>query len=731
MLFAVAIGAIACEGNEAPAGVGVVSTVRFETREVIPAFVIPVADGALEDFDLDGAPDLAITALEDVRFGSTGQLQVLIGQGNGTFEPGQTVDVPGFPGRVRSVDFNGDAAPDLAILRSTTELVTVLLNDGQANFTASADLPAGPAAIDIALGDITGDGLPDVCVARRAVSDVLIYPGDGGGGFLPPINQPLPLPSEPSGLTIGDANGDNLDDLLVIERQRGELIVFSVLPGGGFAPPVTLPTGDFPIAVTVGDLSADGINDIVVSNLGSFDLTLYVADGMGAFLPTSIPVSDPPGNLLIADVTDDQVNDLVFTLFNRATVSFLAGQSGGTLGPEQQITASGQPFRPLVGDVDLDGRADLVVTSSNIASCDLFRGMRGRLRGSYNHDTGIDTPEFVTAADLDNDGVGELAVTGTGTSFVSILKLQPGPPGGIPTARPSVVIGMGQRCQTVVQGDFNNDGNTDLAVATVNGVKLLVNAGVPGQLILTPEPLDSGQVLAGGLGPFDVGAADMDGDGTLDIVFTDALAERVTVLRAMDNDFNYESFATQVPVSGVPGGLAVADFTGDRIPDAAVSRNDAAMVSILANDGTGRLSPLVDVPVGPGPNYLREADFNLDGRADLVVSNAVSNEVTVLISRGTDFVATTLPAGATPTALLADDLNFDGFPDILVASLTGSDLRVFLGDGKGGFPNSTILPGTFTATSAGLTDIDGDGLPELGVSSIGTTRLTLYRNISR
>jgi hypothetical protein len=221
----------------------------------------------------------------------------------------------------------------------------------------------------------------------------------------------------------------------------------------------------------------------------------------------------------------------------------------------------------------------------------------------------------------------------------------------------------------------------------------------------------------------------MNGDGLTDIIMTDPYVEEVVILLAKGN-FSY-SAPLRTSVTKLPGGLAVEDFTGDGIPDVAVSRNSGASISVLENDGRGQLKEWAVVPAGLQPNYMRSADFDRDGRMDLVVSNGYSDSITVWLARAKGFAEFDLPAGKAPTALLTRDLNRDGNPDILVASLTGADFRVLLGDGKGGFPTQMPFPGTFRAISADLADLNGDQLMDLVVASLDTARISVYRNISK
>ena len=186
-----------------------------------------------------------------------------------------------------------------------------------------------------------------------------------------------------------------------------------------------------------------------------------------------------------------------------------------------------------------------------------------------------------------------------------------------------------------------------------------------------------------------------------------------------------------IALSGRPFGVASGEFDGDPRREIAVSRLDAATVTIVDLDAAGSLVVSMHVPVGSIPNFLRTADFNLDGLTDLIVSNAESDSVTMLIAeRGGGFAHLDVGAGRRPTALLARDLNGDGFPDILVASLSGTDFRIVLGDGRGGVLRSIEFAGTYAAVTAALADLNGNGLEDLLIGSLFSKRVAVFKNVS-
>jgi len=719
--FTAAIGLAACTDSTSTSGAVVLRQIAFETRVDVPTGLGQVSDLVLADLDGDLDLDLAVAGAMD-------RLVVLLNDGRGRYHPGQTVAVAGQPLKIIGADVDADGDVDLAVLSGSASELSVLRNDGRATFAASAVLPVGRTPAEVVAGDCDGDGVVDLVVSQLSVGDLVLFAGRGDGTFAAPGSIALPPGSIAAGLRLDDVSSDGQPDLLVTEVAQNQLLVLHGIRGGGYAPPVRLPVGMFPIAVTTGDLDLDGVTDIAVSSFGSREITVFHQRG-GSLVSSLIPVAAAPANLIVADVTNDGRNDLVACSLDRSCVSVHPGTAAGALGRAVEMATGGVSFRPASGDIDGDGRRDLVVTNNGLDSVAVFAGRPALLpTAALNDDVGIALPEFVAAADLDGDGRAEIAAVSSQETYVSILDYRHD--GVSLRADLRQRFDMGNRCFNVLQRDFNGDGRVDLAISTEGGVRLLANESANGVLALRPVPAKPGEHIISGFGPFEVASADFDRDGLLDLIVTDSWAETLTVARAIDGDFHFEPNPMVLTLAGQPTGLAAADFDGDQLPDVAVSRYRSATVSVFRNNGAGGLDAWRDVPVGGGPNYLRAADFNADGRSDLVVSNASTGEITLLFGQLGGFATQALPAGPTPTALLARDFTGDGFHGLLVGSLVGAEFRVLLGDGRGGFPGRLIFAGSHKAISADLADIDGDLRLDLMVASIDASAVTLYRNVS-
>ena len=284
------------------------------------------------------------------------------------------------------------------------------------------------------------------------------------------------------------------------------------------------------------------------------------------------------------------------------------------------------------------------------------------------------------------------AVTSSGTNAVSILLGT-----GDGNFQPAVNYPVGADPVAIVTGDFNHDGHLDLAVLNSNP-----NTGGAGGSVSILNGQSDGTFVAGatnavGFIPTAIGVGDFDGDGNLDlavVVSNPNLSLNpgfVTILLGSANG----SFTAQgnYGVGLAPVSIAVGDFTGDGKLDLAVGStaiglnlNTQSEISILINNGSGGFQAGPSFVTGPTatiPVSIAVADFNDDARLDLAV--AMNNTTNVLICQGngdgTFSIVNAPGVGGSPIWVAAGDFNGDGKPDLMVANNGDSTVSVLLGNG--------------------------------------------------
>ncbi len=340
----------------------------FEPRAV-PSFLPPVnyptgmqpSAVAVGDFDGDGNLDLAVTNL------NARSVTILMGQGDGTFQPAGSVRVGISPRFVAAADFDGDGILDLAVLNHVSEVsasnVQILQGQGDGSFIVIGTYPVGVAASTLVVGDFNGDGFPDLAVASYGSDTVSILLNNGDGTFQDAVDYPAG--SGPTSVAVGDFNADGVTDLVVTNRLDGTISVLLGNGDGTFQDPQTFPTaGREPFFAVVGDFNGDGICDLAVANRADTVVSVLLGNGDGSFQdPQTYDAGPNPWSLTTADLNGDGLLDLAVA-DNNGGVSVLLGNGDGSFQEPQTFPAGSRPFAVAAGDFNGDGFPDLAVANN-------------------------------------------------------------------------------------------------------------------------------------------------------------------------------------------------------------------------------------------------------------------------------------------------------------------------------------------------------------------------------
>src|SRR6266536_2635402 len=226
---------------------------------------------------------------------------------------------------------------------------------------------------------------------------------------------------------------------------------------------------------------------------------------------------------------------------------------------------------------------------------------------------------------------------------------------------------------SVAAGDFDGDHDPDLAVANefanFSGTVSVLLGGPGGSFAAAAS------VLAGFF-PFSVAVGNFNGDGNRDLAVANQSPDTVSVLLGSGTG----SFGppASFAVGTRPTSVAVGDFNGDGKPDLAVTNLDSGNVSVLLGSGTGSFGTATNFAAGSGPTSVAVGDFNADGKPDLAVANVNSDNVSVLLNSTVTnqaptatndayTVAEDTPLTVAAPGVLANDTDPDG--DALSAAL--------------------------------------------------------------
>ena len=215
---------------------------------------------AVGDFNGDGKLDLAVANVGTAGV-SPGTVSILLGNGDGTFQPALDYDASTVSGSVVVADFNNDGKLDLAVANATGEIVSILLGNGDGTFQPAVNYSAGQGATSVAVGDFNGDGKLDLAVANVGTAGVSpgtvsILLGNGDGTFQPAVNYSAGQGA--TSVAVGDFNGDNKLDLVVIGSSSSGVSLLLGNGDGTFQPAANFDLPGNPASVAVGDFDASG-----------------------------------------------------------------------------------------------------------------------------------------------------------------------------------------------------------------------------------------------------------------------------------------------------------------------------------------------------------------------------------------------------------------------------------------------------------------------------------------
>ena len=310
------------------------------------------------DLNRDGLTDLVVATVT----GSS--VRVLLGRGDGTFQPTVSYPAGGNPQAVVVRDFNGDGRLDLTVANSTSNDVTVLPGNGDGTFQAPARYVVGTLPLWLASGDFNGDGAPDLVTANYNGNTVSVLLNNGQGSFGAAVNYDTGPAT--AFVDANDLNGDGRADLVV--ATQGGVSVLLGRGDGTFLPSVNYAAGVSPFAVAVGDFDRDGRRDLAVANAGttSNKISVLLGRGDGTFLSTvDYTVGSAPRSVVVGDFNRDGRDDLAAVNYSNNSVSVLPGIGDGTFRSAQSFSVGAFPQVATVGDFNGDGAPDLAVTNDS------------------------------------------------------------------------------------------------------------------------------------------------------------------------------------------------------------------------------------------------------------------------------------------------------------------------------------------------------------------------------
>jgi hypothetical protein len=332
---------------------------------------------ATADLNSDGFQDLIAANFTD------GTLSIFLGVGDGTFDIPTTVGVGAGPVWIVTGNFHqnsttdSSANVDVIVANQKANTLNVLLGNGNGTFQAPATIATGNLPSSIAVADFNNDGISDLAVVNQGDNTIGIYLGNGDGTFKPPTL--LPTGAKPTSIAAAafDSSSNAITDLAITNSADNTLETFIGDGKGGFTKGATYATGLTPVYVASADLNGDQILDLVVADSGTVatdtnsvinSVSLFLGNGDGTFGTAAaarfdFPAGMNPTSIAIADFNQDGIPDMAITAQGDNSLAVLIGTGGGTFAPVFELPVQASPDSVATADFNGDGLPDVAVSN--------------------------------------------------------------------------------------------------------------------------------------------------------------------------------------------------------------------------------------------------------------------------------------------------------------------------------------------------------------------------------
>ena len=368
-------------------------------------------------------------------------------------------------------------------------------NESQQSLFANA--PGSPVSVqggpgNVLIGDMNNDRKLDLVVTLGRTRSITVLEGKGNGQFGAALSNTT-LTEPPGEMALGDLNNDGKLDVAVSSHDSYGVVLLIGDGKGGLttAPtsPIVMKLGQHPHThgLAVADVNRDNKLDLITCNSTDNDISLAFGDGRGNFTraPRSLPVGPSPYPFGTGDVNNDGWLDIVATAtatgparreqlpFSRALTLLLSDAKGG-LSPRQLPIRTAEPWFAAIADLNGDRRPDIVATHHELNAMTV---MIGDGRGGFTEangspfDFGISLFHLIIA-DVDRNATMDVVAT-SGNSIRVLLG------DGRSAFKQAASIPVGPGAWRLAAADLNGDGTVDVVTSNSENNSLSVLLGKP------------------------------------------------------------------------------------------------------------------------------------------------------------------------------------------------------------------------------------------------------------
>ncbi|MCE9560778.1 MAG: VCBS repeat-containing protein [Planctomycetes bacterium] len=713
----------------------------FESLECrdVPTFLTPASFAAganpggvaLGDFNNDGRPDMAVVSQM-----ASGTVGILLGNGDGTFQPKVDYAAGSYAVDAKAGDFNADGKADLAVV-GTQGSVSILLGNGDGSFAVPVAYVVGVGSHSINTGDFNGDGSLDVATMNSGTASVLL--GKGDGTFQ--ASRDMVIPGNSTNTVVGDFNRDGTLDLATSNTVSvGTITILKGHGDGSFDPASNVYAYSAPVYVGAGDFNNDGYEDFAVANsYAATSMSVILNNGDGTYAaPHTYSIPETGYEIEVADFNHDGNDD--FAVRGSSKYSVQLGKGDGTFYPVvNYATPPGRFEMGTQGDFNGDGSVDFAYPSTTgvsvvLNAADDVSNLAGAVGFSVNvpvsTTSGTALPMTVSAVDAS----GNVVPGFRGTVYVT--SNDPASPSAVAytfTAADAGTHAFGGSVRLVTAGDQSVTVAAPFMTAATSTVTVTPAVtrfalGVPAAatagdtLTVTVTALDSlGNVGTGYTSSVHFSSSDLLAGLPADYTFTpdDAGVHTFTVtMKSAGADW----LAANEVGGTISGGsfvdVAAAATTNFTLAGGGGAIGVARPITVIARDDYGNLTTSYT-----GTVHVTSSDLAAMLPADITLVNGSVNVPVTLMTVGSQTITATAIATPAITGTMSSDATppvaslfaITGFPattagvanavtvtvrDTIGQIATGYTGTVYFSssDAQAGLPASY----TFTAADAGV-----------------------------
>ncbi len=562
----------------------------------------------------------------------------------------------------------------------------------------------------------------------------------------------------PQIIHLADVTGDNLDDLLAVDRGADRLLIYRN-QGGRFDGADEIATGAGPVAVSTGDFDQDGNLDIITVNNVAGTVSVFLGDDQGLFTEPrrDVNVASDLRGVAVFDFNDDSNDDAV--VLSGSRIYALQSSESGSLSlvsadGNRTRSGNGSSFAITFGEFDDNGSIDVAVTNRDDGQVSiLLSNEDGTFINGPLLQAGLE-PAGIAAGDANGDSNIDLLVVDASDSLdsfgqeVYLFRGNQDAEGSFQDGEP--VTNGGEDALAVATFDVDDDGKLDvvssdptegqpLGVLCQESSRCNVIGGAPLEAGIWRQPSFDPTLLLSGTGQIAVATGRVNDDNLDDIVSVGADLATIGVFLNASTEGSTPAptpgDGTATPTPTGPTATPTQTFTPSP------TRTPTPIPTVPLGDC--RILLTSSVPTDVNPVAIATSDFDLDGRRDIAVADFSANRVLVYFggvgdgsSNESDSCRTLdLARGprianiSGPVDLVAADFDRDSRPDLAVIGADG--LSTLFGPGsRGNFTQSAPIPAGTQPSELAVEDFNRDGVPDVVVSDATGTNVTFFLGVA-